>query len=446
MKQAEMIIPKEFKGLFDPNFRYKAYFGGRYGLKSHSFARAALILGRQKKLRIAGIREIQRSIKDSIHKLLTDLISEYKLTDYVFNDQFIRNNVTGTEIIFKGLRDVNKSSKENIKSLEGIDLAIIDEAQSLTKDSIDILTPTIRKPGSQIWFSFNRYDKKDPVFERFCTKPNERTLVKKVNYTDFKDFFETIGQTEAYNMICQEAEDCKELNIDDYNHIWLGEPKLNKEGAVFRFNPVTSVVEGLRERILRELNNPKITRVWDFGLYPACKFYAVTPFGFRLLKELIPKNRPTLSQFIVNVQYVSNEYFNGCSFDDICDIAGKQTSHQTGKTSIDILNANGIYPEYEVVPIEDGIVNLQNLIDKPEGVLIDSECEITIEMYLGGYYRKEDKTGLGKEMPPEQVHPYEEAADCDRYLAWLRFKPQSTQQMKHKQDVYKKARVRCEEF
>lgn len=443
-KEVEIIIPEQFRSLFDANYRIKVYEGGRYGLKSHSIARALLIKARQSKRRILNAREVQKTIKDSVHKLYCDLIEKYELIDFKVTESEIINTRTGSEFLFYGLKSANLQELTKIKSLEGITDTWVEEAQSISDESLKILIPTvIRTPNYEIIFSMNRYNKKDPVYEKYCRIPDPRILHQKIIYTDFEDFFKKIGQDQLFQQIVEEAERDKLLDEHEYNHIWLGEPKVNKEGAVYKFNTRLHAVAGLREKVLTELPQQRILRVWDFGHNPACLFMAVTPFGLRILTELAPSNRPTLSQFITQVNYTSNQLFSGRSFDDICDIAGRAASHQTGKTSIDILNAEGIYPAYEMVPIEDGIVQVQALIDRPEGLLVDSQCESTIEAFEGGYYRKEDKTGLGKEMPPEQVHPFEDVMDCVRYAVWKYYKPQSTQQIK---EIAKQEKIAIQTF
>ena len=193
-------------------YRYKLYYGGRAGGKSYAFADSLLFLGRMKKLRIACMREVQESIKDSVHKLLSDRIKFYDLSEYQVLQTKIVNKLTGTSIIFKGLND---QSAQNIKSLEGIDIVWLEEAQKISKQSWDILNPTIRKAGSEIWISMNRETENDPVWQAVAQNPDERTLVVKVNYTD--------------NPFCSDemrylAEKCKKESPEDYAHIWLGVP------------------------------------------------------------------------------------------------------------------------------------------------------------------------------------------------------------------------------
>jgi phage terminase large subunit len=194
------------------HYRNKLYYGGRAGGKSFAFADCLLFKGTQKKLFIACVREVQESIKDSVYKLLKDRAQYYNLDEYKFYEDRIENVFTGTKFIFKGLKDQNT---QNIKSLEGVDICWIEEGQSISKKSWEVLNPTIRKPNSEIWISMNREEENDPIWKAVAAHPDERTLVVKVNYYD--------------NPHCPEemkylAEKCKQENMDDYEHIWLGAP------------------------------------------------------------------------------------------------------------------------------------------------------------------------------------------------------------------------------
>lgn len=211
-KTLNLKIARPFLPLINEKRRYKFYYGGRGGGKSYAFADALLVLGLEKKLFIACLREIQDSIKDSVHKLLSDRIAYYQLEEYEVKESEIVNRLNGTRFIFKGLRD---QDPQKIKSLEGVDIAWIEEGQTITKKSWDIFNPTIRKDGSEIWISMNREEENDPLWVAVGNKPDERTLVAKVNYYD--------------NPFCPDelkiqAEKCRREDYDDYLHIWEGEP------------------------------------------------------------------------------------------------------------------------------------------------------------------------------------------------------------------------------
>ena len=212
MERVTIKIAEKFRPLLTEHFRYKLFYGGRAGGKSYAFADCLLLLARQKKLFIACVREVQNSIKDSVYKLLKDRAEAYNFDDFVFYEDRIENIVTGSKFVFKGLKDQNK---QNIKSLEGVDICWCEEAQAITKDSFEVLNPTIRKAGSELWFSMNRENENDAIWRAIAANPDDQTLIVKVNYYD--------------NPFCPDemkylAEKCKADNLDDYMHIWEGEP------------------------------------------------------------------------------------------------------------------------------------------------------------------------------------------------------------------------------
>lgn len=214
MKQIVVNIPIEYKRLFDTDWREAAVYGGRYSLKSHSVARVLLIRAREKKLRIGCFREFQNSIAESSHQLLADLIKQYQLNDFEVSDKSIVNRITGSDFIFKGLWN----NEQSIKSIEGIDIAWVEEAQTITKTSLEVLTPTIRKDGSQIIYTYNRLTVSDPVHTRLVEEGRPNTLIINVNY----DVAEKYGFLP--DVIKKEIEDDKLKRPILYKQKWLGEP------------------------------------------------------------------------------------------------------------------------------------------------------------------------------------------------------------------------------
>ena len=214
-------IPKAFKPLFKPE-RWKIYYGGRGGGKSWSFANALLVLGVKKRMRILCTREIQGSMKQSVHKLLHQCIERMKLDNFyrVTRDGIYGAN--GTEFIFLGL----KHDPNQIKSLEGIDICWVEEAQKITHESWSILTPTIRKQGSEIWVSFNPILDTDPTYQQFIVNNNrDNALVVKVNYYDNPYFSDELRN---------ELEYMKTNDYDEYLHIWEGECRTSTAAQIFR--------------------------------------------------------------------------------------------------------------------------------------------------------------------------------------------------------------------
>lgn len=212
-------IPAAFAGLFK-RYRYKVFYGGRGGAKSWSFADALITLAMQKKLRILCARELQRSIKDSVHKLLSDRIMARGLgKEFIITDTSIRCK-NGSEFFFAGLRH----NITEIKSFEGIDIVWVEEAQRVSQDSWDVLLPTIRKEESEIWISFNPGSPNDPTWTMFVENPRPDSLVVKVTYRD-NPFFTSVLEAERLA--------CLATDPDKYSWIWEGEPRVMHDAQIF---------------------------------------------------------------------------------------------------------------------------------------------------------------------------------------------------------------------
>lgn len=216
-------IPIEYKRLFDSDWREAAIYGGRYSLKSHTVARFLLIKARQKKTRIGCFREFQNSIAESSYQLLADLIGQYGLNDFTLTNNSIINRINGSDFIFKGLWN----NEQSIKSIEGIDIAWVEEAQTVSEKSLEVLTPTVRKDGSQIIYTYNRLLEEDPVHNRLVIQGRPNTLIINVNY----DIAIKYGMMPE--VIRLEMEDDKEKRPSLYQHKWLGEP-YNLERKIYK--------------------------------------------------------------------------------------------------------------------------------------------------------------------------------------------------------------------
>lgn len=212
-------LPEKVEFLFQPK-RYKILHGGRGGAKSWSIVKVLLILGQQSPLRILCAREFQSSIADSVHKLLSDQIDEMGLSAFYDIQKATIFGKNGTEIRFAGIR----TNIGAIKSFEGIDICWVEEAANVSKASWMTLIPTIRKPGSEIWVSFNPELESDETYQRFVVKPPKDSTVVRINWQDNPWFPETLRK---------EMEELRETNEDDYEHVYGGQCKQALEGAVF---------------------------------------------------------------------------------------------------------------------------------------------------------------------------------------------------------------------
>lgn len=215
-------IPQEYSKLFDNTWREAAIYGGRYSLKSHTVARYLLIKAREKKTRVACFREFQNSISESSHQLLSDLIKLYELNDFEVTDKAIVNRVNGSDFLFKGLWN----NEQSIKSIEGIDIAWVEEAQTVSKTSLEVLTPTIRKDGSRIIYTYNRLLENDPVHERLVIEGRPNTLIINTNY----DIAEKYGWLPE--VVKNEIEDDRLKRPVLYRQKWLGEPYISPNDLI----------------------------------------------------------------------------------------------------------------------------------------------------------------------------------------------------------------------
>lgn len=227
LARTRLPAPRQVPGWalpLDAKARYKAAYGGRGSGKSHEFAERLVELCVQRpSLRAVGIREVQDSIDMSVKALI-----EAKIIALGVSDQFdVRANkilrVGGTGLIaFKGMQDHTAAS---IKSLEGFSLAWVEEAQSISQKSLDLLLPTIRMDGSEVWFSWNPDSKSDPVDAMFRGEtPVPDAVVVSPTYLDNPHCPETL-RNEALRM--------EALDADKYQHIWRGGYNLGGKGRVY---------------------------------------------------------------------------------------------------------------------------------------------------------------------------------------------------------------------
>lgn len=243
--------PEKLQFLFSP-MRYKVARGGRGSAKSWSFARALLQMAAAKPLRILCTREVQKSIKDSVHKLLSDQVQKM---GYGGHYEVLATEIrgkNGSQFIFSGLAD---QTVESIKSFEGIDIVWCEEAQAISKRSWDILVPTIRKDGSEIWISYNPELDTDPTHERFTLNPPDDCISVLVNYSD-NPWFPQVLEKERLR--------CKMLDPQGYENIWEGKCKPAVVGAIY-YNEVAAAE--LNGQICNVPYDPmlKVHVVFDLG-------------------------------------------------------------------------------------------------------------------------------------------------------------------------------------
>ncbi len=242
-------IPDKLSFLFDPA-RYKVAYGGRGGAKSWGYARALLVAAARAKKRVLCARELQISIQDSVHKLLAEQIEAMGLGSFYEVQQTIIRGRNGSEFIFSGLR----SNITKIKSMEGIDIVWVEEAQTVSEDSWSVLIPTIRKDGSEIWVSFNPDLDDDPTYQRFVVNPPPGTVLVKINHDDNPWFPEVLKA---------EMEYAYRVDPESAAHIWGGETRRNSVAQVLRGRYVVESFEPTKD-----FHGPYYGADWGFAVDP----------------------------------------------------------------------------------------------------------------------------------------------------------------------------------
>ena len=245
-------VPAKLLPLLEGSRRYRVVHGGRGSGKSWTVARLIALKAAAQPLRVLCARETQRSIQESVHRLLKDQIDLLGLGD-VYDVQETRIlGANGSEINFAGIR---QQGITNLKSFEGVDLVWVEEAQVVSKRSWDILIPTIRKPGSEIWITFNPELDSDETYSRFVTSPPESAQVIQANWSDNPWFPPELEQ---------ERIDWQRRDPIGYRNVWEGECRPAVEGAIYAAEIEAVIREG---RVANIPYDPllKVHTVWDLG-------------------------------------------------------------------------------------------------------------------------------------------------------------------------------------
>ncbi len=244
------------KAITDRTHRYVVLYGGRGSGKSWNTARILLNVGRHIPLRVLCTREIQKTIAESVHQLLVEQISAMGFESFYEVTKDTIRGKNGTDFIFSGLRqqDITK-----LKSLEGVDVAWVEEGQVTSEKSLDVLIPTIRKKDSMIWVTFNPELEDDPVYKRFIVQRPPNALCLKVNYNDNTFFPDVLESERAYLESIDESP-----GQAKYQNIWEGECLPAVEGAIFA-HEIAQLYDQGRFRLLDHDPKGKVYGVMDLG-------------------------------------------------------------------------------------------------------------------------------------------------------------------------------------
>jgi phage terminase large subunit len=266
VSQLIVDVPEPLVPLAINPARYKAAYGGRGGAKSHFFAEQIVIRCYARKTRVACIREIQASLRESVRQLLIDKIEKLGLgAEFDVRVDEIRCKRTGSLIIFRGMQSYNAA---NIKSLEGFNIAWVEEAQTFSEDSLRMLRPTLREEGSEIWFSWNPRHDTDPVDKFFRgANPPHNSIAIEVNWYDNPWFPEVL----------RDEKDTDYANDPEVaEHVWGGGYERITEGAYYAKHIAAAEKSG-RVGYFPHVPEEPVFTGWDLGVddYTAVWFFQV---------------------------------------------------------------------------------------------------------------------------------------------------------------------------
>jgi phage terminase large subunit len=409
---AQAEFPQKLSILFDPA-RYKVLYGGRGGAKSWGVARALLIIGARQTTRILCAREFQTSIKDSVHKLLSDQIFSMGLEDFYEITQTAIRGKNGTEFSFAGL----KNNVANIKSYEGCDICWVEEAQTTSKLSWNVLIPTIRKEGSEIWITFNPELETDETYKRFVVNPPENSIVQRVNWSDNPWFPETLRlEKDALYARDREA----------YNTIWEGVCRQTVDGAIFAKEMQQAEFEGRITRVPYDPIKP-VMAVFDIGWADATAVWFIQFIGMETrLIRYYETTQTTMSQILAKMQTFGYVY-------DILYLphdAQNKTLAANGRSIEEIVRAAGFNVRIiDRTPITDSINAARTIFPK---CYFDREnCHEGLQCLRHYRYDVNPDTGTFSQKP---LHDnYSHGADAFRYIGLMINEPK---QVKKKQINY----------
>ena len=340
MSETNAQFPVKMASLFD-KARYKVYYGGRGAGKSHSAAKALLILGAKSQIRVLCAREYQTSIKDSVHKLLCDQIELMNLHGFYEITQSSIRGKNGSEFAFVGL----KNNVANVKSYEGVDYCWVEEAQTVSRHSWNTLIPTIRKEGSEIWITFNPELETDETYQRFVVRPPEQAVVQKINWSDNPWFPEVLAL---------EKDSLKSRDPSAYQTVWEGLCRLTVDGAIFANEMQVAELDGRITKVTYDPTKP-VHAIFDLGWADSTAIWFLQFVGMETrLIRYHEDSQKTISHYLALMQTYGYMYdtlwlphdaqnktlaSNGKSIEEIVRAAGHKTRIIERTPIVDSINA-----------------------------------------------------------------------------------------------------------
>lgn len=397
--KTRLEFPDWAEVLFQPK-RYKVLYGGRGGGKSWAVARALLVQAAKTPMRVLCTREVQKSIKDSVHRLLSDQIAAMGLSGfYEVLDTEIRGK-NGSAFLFAGLL---QHTIDSIKSFEGVDRVWVEEAHSVSKKSWDVLVPTIRKPGSEIWATFNPQLDSDEVYARFVLAGRADCVALKVNYSE-NPWFPQVLEDER-------LEAKRTMKPAEYEYVWEGKCLPAVEGAIY-FDEVSAAEEQGRIRDVPHDPLLKVHAIWDLGWNDSMSIILAQRSASEIrIIDYIEDSHRTLVDYAQDLNAMRYQWGT-----DWLPHDGYSKDFKTGKSAQEILTSVGrnVPSTLDQVPrmdIEGGIKAARLVFPR---IYFDKTKAARLIECLKRYRRHINQT---TNEPGQPLHDeYSHGADAFRYL------------------------------
>jgi phage terminase large subunit len=393
--ELELDFPEKLDFLFEPA-RYKILYGGRGSGKSWGVARALIARAVQEPIRVLCARELQNSIHDSVITLLADQIKAMGLESFFDIQRTAIYGKNGSEFSFAGL----KHNITSIKSFEGVNICWVEEGQSVSKTSWEVLIPTVRKPDSEIWITFNPDLDTDETYKRFVVNPPANAQIRKVNWSDNPWFPDVLKN---------ELEELKSKDQDSYLNIWEGHTRQMLDGAVYA-NELRKAQEENRIRDFIVDKSIVVNTFWDLGWADMTSIWFV---------QTIPGGEVRVIDFYQNCQKTIDHYVHvlqdkGYVYKDWWLPHDAENKNMTGKSVKDILQTMGkpvrITPKLSVA---DGINAARTLLNR--AFIHESNCADGLQNLRHYRYDVDPNTKMFSNTPLHDQHSH--AADAWRYVA-----------------------------
>lgn len=393
--EINLDFPEKLGFLFEPK-RYKILYGGRGSAKSWSVARALIALSMQNPIRVLCARELQNSISDSVIALLADQIKAMGVADLFDVQRTAIYGKNGSEFSFVGL----KHNVTSIKSFEGVDICWVEEGQAVSKSSWETLIPTIRKPNSEIWVTFNPDLDTDETYKRFVLSPPNNAFVVKVNHSDNPWFPDVLKD---------ELEQLKAKDMDSYLNVWEGHTRQMLDGAVYANELRLAQEENRIKDLILDKTIP-VQTFWDLGWADMTSiwFLQVVAGGEVRVIDFYQNCQKPIDHYAKVLQ--DKEYI----YKDWWLPHDAEHKNMTGKSVKDILTAMGfpirITPKLSV---SDGINSARMLMNR---CFFDAtRCADGLQNLRHYRYDVDPSTKMFSNKPLHDQHSH--AADSWRYAA-----------------------------